>query len=473
MANRPGPESLQGLLTDLIERIRALETNRWTPERPTFFPDDCLNFFGEGWPDDPYRLGINLSLDPANLLECTEEGLAAIAPSTGWDAVVDSTFVVSVPSKGQFKGIGEALTYLAVTEGKSNVMVLVAANEPAGAFRGNYVETANWTNPARVTLVGIGRGGAADAGPSIRTPRWYHNGFTGGASDFTLTDMYVEAPGSSFNGDALVMVRCGISGLGASTVIAATSAVYVDCYITGAALAGLGGVVWWRGGEWAANITGGPHTIATTSLDMRGIRFGGNLWMTAPLRCYIETGPDRSGGTWTLTVSRALAAGGSLYLSDGASAGGNHNIEALITGGGAATDHTVTLINVGAITTSANTGGKTTILGALGGNGNVDITGPCVIDGHLDIANKIILRGRGVNAKLAVRSTRSAGDTLDMRSLLNSIVTAAWDGSSATGTAKSYVLDASCQNNIVTIAGDTTWPVVGTDAGTANLVTVT
>lgn len=494
----PGSEDtrrLEGLLANILRRLRQVEIHRH-PLAQTFFQrNQCITLQGSGTETDPYLLEAKIADLPNNQLACTEDGLfVGSGQNVGWDATVDNSIVNSDPDARLFQTPGEAMDYLANTVGLSAVGIAVRSTGTA------YVEPADWDAPATVRLFGIRGvsrgtdGGVVTGGVAMVEWQWStfepNNACSMQMDDIALLiPAFTAKPFSSLTAqncafqtgstsyptgvqlcDFFTGLNCSIywSGNSGAARTWATKTVLTDCdvrlraesttsptFVLGSSYLIVNGGRLGAAGTFSGNIVTISLPINFSVKAMNSTDFESSTSQSLPRRFSVPSG---SRGSIHMTpASLAPAANWDVVATSGF----------------------VSLECIGAFR-NITVGGSHDACSIDGqvyeGNGasTWDITGPATVRASADDEVAFILRGNAVNAHIAASGLiLSSGTFLSLIAADFCNVTVAANGAGASGTHKSYNLDASSDKNLLTFAGDSTFPVAGTDAGTANLVTVT
>lgn len=478
--NRPAPKSLEGVINDLLDRVRQLETNRFGAIPDVWFDGTCTSVRGNGAEEDPRRINLKLDPDTDNQIECREDGLfVGGGQQVGWDAVVDNSAVASDPENRLFQGIGEALEYL-------NGLGLVSVGVAVRATTTVYVETADWNTPARVQLYGI-RGDFPVSSSSARTS-WDWNDFQPvGGENLHIANFSNVQPkaisGTIFTNLAASKTRFRLTHSGTTTYLSDLG-YYEGCtfnFVSGSSA---------------------EMRVASTHLETIGCDFqqlpsqGGTQNLRPCPTFWLARGcmwqADDS-GTKNLIVEDCdidLTSGigrQDTHVGDGFTtinaAGARMRISLKNLNATAANDFTFNLTNsstfdwmeiYGDIGLVTITGSHDGLLISANAQSSWDITGPANINTTFTETRTLTLRGGNIVAQVAGYAiTGSSGTFLTLIDCRRSVLNVASGGANSTGTKKSYSLDASCDGVILFFAGDSTYPVAGTDAGTSNIITVT
>lgn len=490
MPDRPSERNLATVLNGLLTRVRSLEDNRRIPPRDVWFDGTCTAVRGEGEEVDPYQVDLRFDPDPNNQIECREEGLfVGGGQSVGWDAVVDASIVASVPDSRLFQGIGEALDHLATTVGLTSAGVAVRP--------GTYTETSSWDTPTQVLLFGIRGADQAGTGLFDGPPTWNWGGFTPiDTSDATMENLELNVGSATsfpvLPYGSLSLVRCFLStttsfpttgslctflnayrssfdhigNSGTARTITSTRAVYTDCDIN----------------LRVSQTTTPTFVLAGTELIITGGRLFADgtssnfMTLNLPADVSIRTTNSEPGTTTSVQTRRFVCATGtrgSIHMIPSSDAG-DTNWDVVATNSFNSLELTGSFRNI----TASGAHNALTVFGAcydINGTGTWDITGPAVIGMSAQDVPAAILRGNSISGHISVNglAALSSGTFLSFVGADFCNIQVAANGANTSGTYKSYSFDANCDKNILTFAGDSTFPVAGTDAGTANLVTVT
>ncbi len=409
-------------------------------------------------------------------IEAAINGLSLATNGDPFDALVDASFTASDPANRSYKGIGEALNDLA-GKGFTTASLFVRA--------GLYTETANWNTPGVVQIFG-----ARDIG--FRTPnatsQWdWNSHIPNSQADLLITNFGQVIPtvtgvqAQPFNRVWADNVDWAWGGINRSF---ATSFFGKGCTFD-MVLDG--------------TIQMGTSMVEVTNCDFT-LRTGGTLNFTPAGSFLVMTGCNvnaTSGGTihFNLPTYAVVDINAMPLRSHSSPLNGFFTI---ITGSGTYSirngnlnDNTVA--NVGINANSAFTSlfleghysGFTQIQGAhtylhvnaVINNNTMTIAGPSVLDLTMGQKNsRLTLTGELHTGHIKGDWTNEAAGgitflTFTGASVCNLDVCAVGTGAAAGD--KSFALDAASNNNILDFAGDTTFPVAGTNAGAANLIRVT
>lgn len=510
MPKRPVPISIPVIESDHAERIRALERLGTPPDAKVIVPGECMEMPGEGTPDEPYRMQPQIDPDAINQLTCTPLGLfVGGSQVVGWDAVVDGTAVADDPDGRLFTTVSGACIYLANTIGIASAAIFVR-NDYSGTTSLSYVETADFASPRTVHLF-CGRGGldqpsgADEDGVDWNLDNYRPISNVGGLCNFIIHDLAVfrfagTTSGQTFDSLHLYNTRCiwegGWGNRIATRFIAVDSAIDI---IGTTNMVDAGGFSQYENVDFCVRSAAGIG--ATITFGGAACYFQGNLFcgsasgthgvsLPGDFDFIVRVGAFNRSGISTvaspLTINIPSGAEGRFWNADMGFAPGSLIISAPTTPArldlrGSFDDVTVgsyntLLMDVTCADLTVSAPAAAQLPGQVSARvvETADITGPANIDLGMGPAGNVILRGKGVVGDVTSRgSTLAAGTFLDCIGLDMGNIQVGGDPAGTSGTTKSYALDAGSDKTIITFAGDSGWPVAGTDAGTGNLVTVT
>lgn len=503
MPERPEERTLTTVLNGLLARVKSLEDNRRIPPRDVWFDGTCTAVRGEGEEVDPYQIDLKFDPDANNQIECREDGLfVGGGLREEFDALVDNTFVASDPDGRLFKGIGEALTYLA-GEGFTHAAIAIRSTGT------DYTETANWSSPANVHLFGIrgagkkdSLGGWSNAGAMVE---WIWNGFRPTvAAGCTMSNMYVSVGAMTGVGagpvfDTLVAVDCSFlfpttyPNTGASFKFC-TNVVGNNCMFDFILTTGDNSYVF---ASQDAIMSNCDLSTRADSNDSPTLSFAQRYlqWIGGRMELQGSSGADMSSISLPKYFVVDITNSAMWQHSDG----GNTGNRRFVLGGGTDTSGSITvrgdhvaadgwqvntastnfrfleLRGVFATITVAGTHRELQIDAAnrfQSASGSTwDIIGPATIKTSTIVNGAYTFRGKNIVADVSGNAlTGSSGAFVSMVDCDLSIIDIASDGAACTSTKKAYTLDASCSKNIVRAAGASTYPAASTDAGADNQI---
>lgn len=472
MPERPGQPDFVDDFNRLDERLRQAERHR--------HPEVEIPPFEVGVMDEGVTEGLAGTLDfvGSGVIADVQNGRATITisggGSGGWDAVVDSELVASDPAARLFKGIGEALTYLRVTVGLTErANVFVRHRSPSAGSPDAYIETGNVTAPDHVFLFAQ----PADMVPAISgnygtdaDVTWDHAGFSMTAVSWIVQGLRIHSGNkSTLFGGIATLLDCDLERRGWSQASGPQSVSSETTLIRCSAFDG-----WFRFTQ-AYDCKFRIYTPGTYNP-------GDGTLVFRMLDCEVQTDTLLSDPvTWQLNAVRTdirlvehWNAGGSLTMSLGASFGRylivNNDSSAAITVTNPASAYRVDLrgffqaVTVGAPQSNNRAHSLDVACTSL------DVTGPALLDCHVQGGGGVTVRGDRVTGHVAGLSVNNSGAWITYVSATRSRIDGTCNSSGASGTFKAFSFDAGSSNNLLVMHRTSEFPAAGTDAGTNNVV---
>lgn len=425
----------------------------------------------------------------------------------GFHALVDSDYLVSDPDKREFRGIGEAINYLATLVGTNSkgFRIGVVSQEAA------YVEDrAVDGGSASYEIVGLG----VNAGPSTARQVIWGNALSETAwwdvnnrfidvkipvmRNMTVTSTVARSVGQAILPGLTHAFGCAFGG-GSATIASNRFVASSECFFHDCIFENIGPA---EGDLYQTYCLDCVFVCDATIAGNSLFRNASNVFQGGAIRI--------SGSTTTVNVSSAsqIVLDGVVLEGDGFGLGSLAIFDCTFnfTGAGMFHIHVIgakrsnftkqyhfNFTNPRYYFLNIQTGAKLTVgqtspFSSSKGRGNqilgayesLDVVGPCVIDARVgpEVSGDghVKLRGKGINARVSytVYKDDAADPILDCIGLTDSVVSLALEyGFSTSGAPKAYNLDAASARNIIDYAGASQCPTPSVDAGVGNLIRAT
>lgn len=500
---KPEPSDLQGILNEILRRLRIVERYQdpWTP--PEFQAECGFEIYGDGTDDRPFLMGPKIDSAANNQLICSVDGLfVGGGQAVGWDAVVDGNATASDPDRRLFLGIGEACAYLHDLGLQSVVILVRHKGDYNSSGLESYVETANFNCPMSVRLYGAHGGWDTALANSLRetgiswhlagfrpinatqTPNFFVSNFAEletGANTVTqfgllyLDNVHVEMTGTATIATVFVARDSTFDIIGSKT-LCSTLCYLENCDVAFRTVSGGDGTLTFGGSTlyFRGNLINGSSSgtqnctfpsktdaiIGTPTSNRSGINFtGGSAWDT-----WFISGDTR------LWNHNEVFTPGSVTTIFGTSFG-------FLDLNAQASTIDVTGIQRGILTIHCAT------LNVAAGASSSDHPPPLVRGTVRGVATlnhvQCELGMQGVNARATIinlvtgflnfrSTTLSSGTLISFVDSVASHLIVGFNEVNATGTAQPYSFSGISRDNLLIMNSTAEWPVSGTGAGGAN-----